>query len=122
MWIWQVWGKFAGAPLRSRRPQGLRARRAWHTYSSCALGRVKTGRSPLTAEPMARRDGPELNGHTPAISVVLPTREEAENVGPLVARLERVLPDLPVEIIFVDDSDDDTPDAIRASTRRAPST
>ena len=28
-------------------------------------------------------------------------------MGPLVARLERVLPDLPVEIIFVDDSDDE---------------
>ena len=67
-----------------------------------------------TAEPLARPCGPELNGHTPAISVVLPTREEAENVRPLVARLERVLPDLPVEIIFVDDSDDDTPDAIRS--------
>jgi dolichol-phosphate mannosyltransferase len=67
-----------------------------------------------TAEPLVRLTGPDLNGHTPAISVVLPTREEAENVGPLVARLERVLPDLPVEIIFVDDSDDDTPDAIRA--------
>lgn len=51
---------------------------------------------------------------TPAISVVIPTRAEAENVGPLVARLDRVLPDLPVEVIFVDDSDDDTPDAIRA--------
>ena len=35
-------------------------------------------------------------------------------MGPLVARLERVLPDLPVEIIFVDDSDDETPDAIRS--------
>ena len=62
-----------------------------------------------------------LNGHTPtpAISVVVPTRAEAGNVGPLVARLDRVLPDLPVEVIFVDDSDDDTPDAIRAieSTR-----
>src|SRR5687767_7334738 len=69
---------------------------------------------PLTAEPLPRPSGPELNGHTPAISVILPTREEAENVGPLVARLERVLPDLPVEIIFVDDSDDSTPDAIRS--------
>jgi dolichol-phosphate mannosyltransferase len=76
---------------------------------------------PLTAEPMTPTAEPlvnlteaELNGHTPAISVVLPTREEAENVRPLVARLERVLPDLPVEIIFVDDSDDDTPDAIRS--------
>ncbi len=35
-------------------------------------------------------------------------------MGPLVARLERVLPDLPVEVIFVDDSDDGTPDAIRS--------
>lgn len=69
---------------------------------------------PLTAEPLARPSEPELDGHTPAISVVLPTREEAENVRPLVARLEQVLPDLPVEIIFVDDSDDDTPDAIRS--------
>ena len=81
----------------------------------CALGRVRTEPcSHDAAEPLARPAGPELNGHTPAISVVLPTREEAENVRPLVARLERVLPDLPVEIIFVDDSDDDTPDAIRA--------
>ena len=114
MWIWQGWGKFAGAPFHVRRPQGLRARRAWHTCSSCALGRAKTGCCRSTAEPLARLTGPDLNGHTPAISVVLPTREEAENVGPLVARLERVLPDLPVEIIFVDDSDDETPDAIRA--------
>jgi putative flippase GtrA len=62
-----------------------------------------------------------MNGHapTPAISVVVPTRGEAGNVGPLVARLDRVLADLPVEVIFVDDSDDDTPDAIRSieSTR-----
>jgi dolichol-phosphate mannosyltransferase len=68
---------------------------------------------PSVAEPLIRSAEDERAGQTPAISVVLPTREEAQNVGPLVARLERVLPDLPVEIIFVDDSDDDTPDAIR---------
>ncbi len=56
---------------------------------------------------------PGRNGQTPAISVIVPTRSEAENVGPLVARLDRVLPDLPLEVIFVDDSDDGTPDAIR---------
>jgi dolichol-phosphate mannosyltransferase len=63
--------------------------------------------------------GRSLNGTTPAVSVIVPTRAEAGNVGPLVARLDRVLPDLPLEVIFVDDSDDDTPDAIRAieSTR-----
>ncbi len=63
---------------------------------------------------MAAGVSPNGNTPTPAISVVVPTRAEAENVGPLVARLDRVLPDLPVEVIFVDDSDDDTPDAIRA--------
>ena len=69
---------------------------------------------PAASEPLAGPSAAELNGDTPAISVVIPTREEADNVGPLVARLERVLPDLPVEIIFVDDSDDHTPDAIRS--------
>jgi glycosyltransferase involved in cell wall biosynthesis len=64
-------------------------------------------------EGVARTNGFSAEHQTPAVSVVLPTREEAENVAPLVARLERVLPDLPVEIIFVDDSDDETPDAIR---------
>lgn len=64
--------------------------------------------------------GAAATGATPAISVILPTREEAENVAPLVERLERVLPDVPLEIIFVDDSDDDTPDAIRRiESRRA---
>jgi putative flippase GtrA len=57
--------------------------------------------------------GLDLGETTPAVSVIIPTRAEADNVGPLVARLDRVLPDLPVEVIFVDDSDDDTPDAIR---------
>ena len=49
----------------------------------------------------------------PHVSVVLPTREEAGNVEAIVARLEQVLPGMPLEIIFVDDSDDETPEAIR---------
>jgi dolichol-phosphate mannosyltransferase len=55
----------------------------------------------------------------PLVSVVIPTKEEAGNVGLIVSRLERVMPDVPIEVIFVDDSDDETPDAIRAieSTR-----
>jgi dolichol-phosphate mannosyltransferase len=59
------------------------------------------------------------NGHNeaafdrPHISVILPTREEAGNVEAIAARLAHVLPGMPLEIIFVDDSDDDTPDAIR---------
>jgi dolichol-phosphate mannosyltransferase len=76
----------------------------------------ETGTMLPSAAPVPQPVGADLNGHTPAVSVVLPTREEAENVAPLVARLERVLPDLPVEIIFVDDSDDETPDSIRGVT------
>ena len=47
------------------------------------------------------------------LSVVLPTRNERENVGPLIQRLEAALSGLPCELIFVDDSDDETPQAIR---------
>jgi len=58
----------------------------------------------------------------PALSVVVPTRDEAGNVAELVARLERVLPGERLEVIFVDDSDDDTPAEIEACRRRSPLT
>jgi dolichol-phosphate mannosyltransferase len=45
----------------------------------------------------------------PLLSVVVPTRNEAGNVGPLVERLGRALAGVEAEICFVDDSDDDTP-------------
>jgi dolichol-phosphate mannosyltransferase len=38
------------------------------------------------------------------VSVVVPTRDEAENVGPLLAELGRVLAGRPAEAVFVDDS------------------
>ena len=47
------------------------------------------------------------------LSVVVPTRNEQENIGPLVQRLEAALSGLPCELIFVDDSDDETPGVIR---------
>ena len=47
------------------------------------------------------------------LSVVVPTRNERENVGPLIQRIEAALADLPSELIFVDDSDDETPRVIR---------
>src|SRR3954468_10552823 len=56
----------------------------------------------------------------PALSVVVPTRDEAGNVAELVARLERVLPGERLEVIFVDDSDDGTPGEIEACRRRSP--
>ncbi|OKI69659.1 glycosyltransferase [Micromonospora sp. CB01531] len=56
--------------------------------------------------------------HSPAadqqvrLSVVVPTRNEAENVPALLSRLGPALAPLPAEIIVVDDSDDDTVDVL----------
>ena len=43
-----------------------------------------------------------------ALSVVVPTRNEAGNIAALVARLQAAVTDIPLEIVFVDDSDDNT--------------
>ncbi len=58
------------------------------------------------------------------LSVVVPTRNEAGNVAPLVERLEDTFRDDldGVEIIFVDDSSDDTPDAVAAASEASPLT
>ncbi len=55
---------------------------------------------------------------SPVVSVVVPTRNEAENIDPLGERLQSALQGIPFELCFVDDSDDATPDRI-ASLRPA---
>jgi dolichol-phosphate mannosyltransferase len=56
---------------------------------------------------------------TCAISVVVPTRNEAPNIVPLATRLAAALKASADswELVFVDDSDDSTPDAVRSLTR-----
>jgi dolichol-phosphate mannosyltransferase len=51
---------------------------------------------------------------TPAVSVIIPTRNEEHNVDELVRRLGRAL-GAAAEILFVDDSADGTPDRVRAA-------
>jgi cellulose synthase/poly-beta-1,6-N-acetylglucosamine synthase-like glycosyltransferase len=51
------------------------------------------------------------------LSVVIPTRNERDNILPLLRKLQLTLNNLSVEIIFVDDSDDDTPQVIREVAR-----
>jgi putative flippase GtrA len=48
------------------------------------------------------------------VSVVVPTRNEAGNVRPMLDRLATLRPGLVGEVLFVDDSDDDTPRTILA--------
>jgi len=57
----------------------------------------------------------------PEVSIVIPTFNETDNIAELLDQLSRELsPDLPAEIIFVDDSTDDTPEVIVAVARLAP--
>jgi glycosyltransferase involved in cell wall biosynthesis len=48
----------------------------------------------------------------PDVTVVVPTRNEADNVAPLVAALRAAFAESRARILFVDDSDDETPHRI----------
>jgi dolichol-phosphate mannosyltransferase len=49
---------------------------------------------------------------TPLLSMVIPTKNERDNVAAVVARLEAALPTVAMEIIFVDDSTDGTAELV----------
>lgn len=48
------------------------------------------------------------------MSIVVPTRDESENVRALLARLRPIFAHVRGEVIFVDDSDDDTPRVVQS--------
>lgn len=56
--------------------------------------------------------------HTPSLSVVIPTRNEADNICPLLIRTKKALSDLHAEVIFVDDSTDVTPTVIEGAKKQ----
>jgi len=65
--------------------------------------------------------GEETGLSAPELTVVVPTFNERENIGPLLERLTTVLNGVAWEAIFVDDdSPDGTADAVRAIARRDP--
>ena len=53
------------------------------------------------------------DGVAPALSIIVPTRNERDNVAPLVAALDAAGLPQPFEVVFVDDSDDGTDDMVR---------
>ncbi|WP_344139532.1 glycosyltransferase family 2 protein [Luedemannella flava] len=60
---------------------------------------------------------PTTGVHPPHISVVVPTYNERDNIDELLARLVAAVP-AETELIFVDDSSDDTVEAIHAAAER----
>lgn len=57
---------------------------------------------------------------TVQLSIVVPTYNEAPNVAELVARVAAATEGIDAEIVFVDDSTDDTPDEVRRVAASAP--
>jgi hypothetical protein len=70
----------------------------------------------LTFSPKSVRSSSFRSGLDPAkATVIVPTRHESPNIAPLVASIEQATGNRAIEVIFVDDSDDDTPAAIEAA-------
>jgi dolichol-phosphate mannosyltransferase len=70
---------------------------------------------------MREDTGPRRSPDTqpaPELAVLVPTRNEAPNIEELVRRVSAAVAGIPTEILFVDDSDDDTPAVIRALAGR----
>jgi dolichol-phosphate mannosyltransferase len=64
--------------------------------------------------------GAPIDPQTPVISLVIPTFNESANIVELLARLAQALPaQAPCEVIFVDDSTDDTPAVITEAARHS---
>jgi dolichol-phosphate mannosyltransferase len=57
---------------------------------------------------------------TPQLSVIVPTRNEAKNVAPLLERIRQATQGLKTEVIFVDDSTDNTPAVIEDEAKHSP--
>lgn len=55
-----------------------------------------------------------------ALSVIVPTRNEAGNVSMLLTGINKAFAGTPVEVIFVDDSTDDTPQVVEAAIAQFP--
>ena len=77
------------------------------TVHRAALGRgtslpIRAGLRALPTSPWPVR--------LPGLTVIVPTRNESANIGPLLSELAEVGPQ---HVLFVDDSDDATPQAIR---------
>jgi dolichol-phosphate mannosyltransferase len=68
------------------------------------------------------KPGPDAGARSHCLTVVVPSFNERDNVAALVVRLNDALCGVDAEIVYVDDSTDDTPDVVQAvsETSRLP--
>jgi len=66
-----------------------------------------------------RKDTRLVRSLNPSLSLVVPTRNEAASVAALVAQICHAMPGSDKELIFVDDSDDETPGLLQRLLRDA---
>jgi dolichol-phosphate mannosyltransferase len=75
------------------------------------------------APPISQANGtavPVAPTVTPVVSIVIPTRNESGNVGALLDRVGKAVTSVPFEVVFVDDSTDDTVSKIEAAKTNYP--
>src|SRR4029078_10295011 len=63
---------------------------------------------------------PAAGSDNPMLSIILPTRNEAANIHPLMDRITKTVCGISTEVLFVDDSEDDTPQVIRQMAEDCP--
>lgn len=91
-----------------------------HLAGVTAGAEASSANGPHTAERgrETRQAASKFAPKKPELSIIVPTRNESENVGLLVERLRVATAGIRTEIIFVDDSDDSTPAVVQEVARR----
>lgn len=64
-------------------------------------------------EPSLSASAAADRGRIPMLSIILPTRNEAGNIHLLLSRIEGATKGIPTQVVFVDDSTDETPQVIK---------
>ena len=85
------------------------------TTSNSATNNSGDRRRPASMKPEA------INGWPlqPTVSLIIPTRNEAANIEELIARAEEATDGITAEVVFVDDSTDDTAEVISDVSRHS---
>lgn len=73
----------------------------------------------MTSDPTVERNAAPTSACVPVVTVVVPTRNEVDSVDELIERVRRAMAatGADYEILFVDDSDDATPEAVAVHER-----